>query len=224
MSFQQYLTDNLSFTMNGYYTMLTGLHAFADDNKTTKLYHNDFNGIPVDYVEVFVNEGRQISAGGSIQLNWKHSIENIHLNSYASVSYVNGEIDNPATAVGDNDGDKQLDFISPVMIRVGTDLKMGKFTCSPRLLINGRQNLSGIRDTVGLLARRQTISGYALLNISVRYNISKQASFFANVSNALNRRYRSVGFKMDLNNTHSEVFNGQPEDPIRIAGGFNLSF
>jgi outer membrane receptor protein involved in Fe transport len=223
LSIQQYLTDNLSLTMNGYYTVLTGLHQFADDSKTTKLYNNSFNGIPVDYVEVFVNEGRQMNYGGSIQLNWKHAINNIHLNSYASLSYVNGKIDNPAKAIGNNDGDKQLDFISPFMFRIGTDLKTGKFTCSPRLLLIGQQNLPGIRDTVGIVARRQTIPGYALLNISLRYNITKHASFFANVSNALNRRYRSVGFNMDLTNKNSELFYGQPEDPIRIAGGFNLS-
>jgi outer membrane receptor protein involved in Fe transport len=88
----------------------------------------------------------------------------------------------------------------------------------------GRQNLSGIRDTTGMLARRQTLPGYALLNVSLRYNITKHASFFANVSNALNSRYRSVGFNMDLTNKNSALFYGQPEDPIRIAGGFNFSF
>ena len=52
-----------------------------------------FNGIPVDYIEVFVNEGREKNYGGSIQLNWKNSFGRIHINSYASLSYVNGKVE-----------------------------------------------------------------------------------------------------------------------------------
>ena len=45
-----------------------------------------------------------------------------------------------------------------------------------------------------------------------------------NVSNALNQKYRSVGFNMDLTKKDTEFFYGQPEDPIRIMGGLNFQF
>ncbi|MCW3123180.1 MAG: TonB-dependent receptor, partial [Flavipsychrobacter sp.] len=220
MSINQYLTNNFTVTVDGYYNVLNGLHAFADDNKTTQLYHNMFNGVPVDYVEVFVNEGRQQTIGGNIQLNLKHSIGNVFLNSYASVSYVDGTTQDAA----DGDIRSQISFIAPFMFRIGTDVKAGKFTFSPRLLVMGRQNISALKDTVGKLERLQTLPGYALLNISMRYAFGKHVSVFANITNALNQHYRSVGYNMDLNKHPTELLYGQREDPIRVMGGMNVTF
>ena len=221
VSIRQYLSENTSITLDGYYTILTGLHAFADDNTSTHLYNNMFDGIPVDYIEVFVNQNEQKNYGGSIQLNARHSFGNVHMNSYATLSYMNGKIKD-----GGNQSTKnmQLDFISPFMFHLGTDLTAGKLSFSPRLLLLGKQNLSGISDTTGTIIKRQTIPGYALLNISVRYKVTKGISFFANVTNMLNQHYRSVGFNMDLNNKNSELFYGQREEPVRIMGGLNLVF
>ncbi len=224
VSIRQYVTNNLNITIDAYYTTLTGLHAFADDNASTHLYHNNFNGVPVDYIEVFINEGKQVNYGGSVQVNWKSAIGSIHFNSYAVFSYVNGEVGNPLTESQAGHHDLQLDFISPVMFKAGTDINAGKFTCSPRLILNGRQNLSGISDSTGLLYKRQTIAGYALLNISMRYAFGKKFSVFTNITNALNQEYKSVGYNMDLNHSQTELFYGQREDPFRIMAGINVSF
>ncbi|MDB5156024.1 MAG: btuB 3 [Mucilaginibacter sp.] len=224
LNIRQYLTDNFIVTADGYYTVSTGLHTTADDNVSTHLYHNTFDGVPVDYVEVFINQGRQENYGGSLQLNLKHSIGDVFLNTYASLSYVGGETDDPKTENQADHYDAQLPFISPWMFRVGTDMRAGKFTFSPRLLLMGRQNLPGARDTLGSGIRLQTISGYALLNLSARYAFSKRFSVFMNVSNALNQRYRNVGYGMDLTKKDTELFYGQPEDPIRLMGGLNFHF
>jgi outer membrane receptor protein involved in Fe transport len=224
LNIRQYLTDNFIVTADGYYTVSTGLHTTADDNASTHLYHNIFDGVPVDYVEVFINQGRQENYGGSLQLNLKHSIGDVFLNTYASVSYVSGEVDDPKTENQADHYDAQLPFISPWMFHIGTDMQAGKFAFSPRLLFMGRQNLPGVRDTLGSAIRLQTISGYALLNLSARYAFSKRFSVFVNVSNALNRRYRSVSYGMDLTKKDTELFYGQPEDPIRIMGGLNFHF
>ncbi|MHB8207701.1 MAG: TonB-dependent receptor plug domain-containing protein [Mucilaginibacter sp.] len=224
LNIRQYLNDNFTVTADGYYTVSNGMHTTADDNQSTHLYNNTFDGVHVDYIEVFVNQGRQVNYGGSLQLNLKHSIGNVFFNSYASVSYVGGEVDDPNTENQAGHYDAQLPFISPWMFRIGTDMRAGKFTISPRLLLMGRQNLSGARDTLGTAIRLQTISGYALLNLSARYAFSKRFSVFMNVSNALNQQYRSVGYGMDLTKKDTELFYGQPEDPIRIMGGLNFHF
>jgi outer membrane receptor protein involved in Fe transport len=224
LNIRQYITDNLTVTADGYYTVSTGLHTFEDDNLSTNLYHNIYNGIPVDYVEVYINEGMQQTYGGSLQFNLKHSVGNLLFNSYASLSYVNGEIDDPTNDPKIGLYDTQLPFISPFMFHIGTDLQVGKFTFSPRLLLMGRQNLPGARDTLGSDIRLQTISGYALLNLSARYEFGKRFSVFVNVSNALNQHYRSVGYNMDLYKKDTELFYGQPEDPIRVMGGINFHF
>ena len=222
LSVSHYFTNNFSVTVDGYYTVLSGLHEFADDNKSTHLYNNMFNGIPVGYVEVFVNQTRQVNYGGSIQLNYKHSIGSIRLNSFLSVSHTNGFDD--YSQKDPNLPKAELEFISPFMLHAGTDLKAGKLSCSPRLIVMGRQNISGIENTKTTVLKRQTISGYALMNISLRYNIIKKLAVFTNVTNALNQHYRSVGFNMDLNKKNTELFYGQHEDQIRIMGGLNFTF
>ncbi len=224
LNIRHYLTDNFTVTADGYYTVSTGLHTTADDNQSTHIYHNAFDGVPVDYVEVFINQGRQENYGGSLQVNLKHFVGNVILNTYASLSYVGGEVDDPGTEGKIDHYDAQLPFIAPFMFRIGTDLQAGKLTFSPRLLLMGKQNLPGIRDTLGSVIRLQTIPGYALLNWSARYSFSKKFSIFFNVSNSLNQHYRSVGYNMDLTKKDTELFYGQPEDPIRVMGGLNFHF
>jgi len=220
-SIRHYFTDNLSITADAYYTVLSGLHEFANDNNTTHLYHNQFQGIPVGYVEVFVNQDNQKNYGGSIQVNYKHYLGRAHFNSFLSVNYVNGSVDYPGKK---GQVKAQLEFVSPFIFHAGTDLKVGRFTCSPRLILLGRQHLYGISDTSGTVYKRQTIAGYALLNISVRYEFIRRLSVFTNITNVLNQHYRSVAFNMDLNKKNTELFYGQHEDPIRVYGGLSFSF
>lgn len=222
LSLRHYFTNDFSITVDGYYTVLSGLHQFADDNATTRLYHNRFNGIPVGYVEVFVNQGQQKNYGGSIQANVNNSIGRVHLNSFFSLSYTGGYDENFQTNAAHPRA--QLEFISPFVVHVGTDLRTKKFRFSPRLILMGKQNISGISDTTGTLLKRQTLAGYALLNLSTRYTIVKRFSVFANITNALNQHYRSVGFNMDLSKTNTELYYGQHEDPIRITGGCSFTF
>ncbi len=224
LNIQQRLTDNLLLTLDGYFTALKGLYTFADDNQTTHIYNNQFNGIPVDYIEVFVNSDRQKNFGGSLQLKWKHRIGNFQFNSFASLSYVNGLKENGLKESSEEGKDMQLDFISPVMVHLGSDVKTGKFSFSPRLLIASRQHIAGVGDTTGHIIQRQTIPGYALLNLSFRYAISKQFSLFTSVTNALDQRYRTVSFNMDMTKKDTELYYGQPQDPIRIMSGLNFYF
>jgi outer membrane receptor for ferrienterochelin and colicin len=218
LSIRQYLSDNFSITLDGYYTQLTNLHANADDNKSTHLYNNSFAGASVNYIEVTINQGRQESYGGNIELNYKSSIGRLKLNSYTSLSYTTGRV----TSISGHPAQPEL--ISPYIFHLGTDLIYGKFTCSPRLTLMGRQNLSAFSDTTATIMKRQTIAGYALLTISMRYSLTRKFAFFVNINNALNQDYRSVGPNMDLDDKQTQTFYGQHEDPIRILGGFNFNF
>jgi len=218
---QQYLTHDLNVSIGGYYTLLNGLFEFADDNQSTHLYNNEFNGIPVDYIEVFINEDRSRIWGANFQVAWKHSVGNIFFNSYGSLSYVKGYQYEPPSAASDYR--TELSFLAPLMIRIGTDVKAGKFMCSPRLLLMGRQNLPGVSDTSGNTIKLQTIPGYALLNVSLRYQFTRNLAAYVNVFNTLNQRYRVPGFNMDLNKKDTELFYGQPQDPIRFQAGLNFS-
>ena len=221
---RQDVTRNLVLSASVYATFLRGLYEFSDDNATAKLYNNSFNGIPVDYIEIFTNNNRQKNFGANVQLNWKYTAGSTTFNSYASVSYVTGRVEKGLTEKDETEADRELDFIAPFMFRIGTDIKGRKFSVSPRLLIMSRQHIAGISDTSGGLIRRQTIGGYALLNVSFRYHATRRVSFYTNISNALNQKYRAVGFNMDLTKQATDIFPGQPQDPIRIMGGVSFTF
>lgn len=224
MSVNRNLGDNFFVAVDAYYTLLKGLHEFSDDNATTKLYNGMFNGIPVSYVEVFTNNNRQKNWGGSLQLKWKNTINKFSFTSYALLSYVNGLVEKGLNEKIESEPDKELDFISPFIYHFGIDGKFGRFSISPRLIVLSKQHISGISDSTGSVYKRQALKGYALLNLALSYNASGSCSMFVNISNALDQRYRSVGFNMDLKNSNTELFYGQPEDPIRIAAGIRFSF
>ncbi|MBC7902958.1 MAG: TonB-dependent receptor [Gemmatimonadaceae bacterium] len=223
LSVRRTLADNLILSVNGYFTLIKGLLIFSDDNSTTKLYNNSFNGIPVDYIEVFTNNNRQKNYGGSMQLEWKHSFGNALLKSYASINYINGAFEDGLSEKRETGKDTELDFISHYTFRLGGDLSIGKFSISPRLSLLSRQNITGLADTTGAINKRQTIPGYALLNVSTNFQLGDKLTVFANVSNALNQKFRSVGFNMDIQKTDTEVFHGQRMDPIRITGGLRFA-
>jgi len=219
LNVSHFISEKLGITFDGYASVTSGLHAVADDNKSTHIYNNRFNDIPVSQVEVFVNQGQQKTYGGSLSLNYKNTLGKVRFNSYASLSYVNGFTNGQEHNVAKN----QIEFISPAMLRIGIDMKWGKFSVSPRLIITSRQNLTGFSDTVGSIVKRQTIAGYQLLNVSLRYNFTKQISAFMNATNALNQKYKSVGFNMDLKKEPTDLYYGQHQDPVRIYGGFNIN-
>jgi len=146
------------------------------------------------------------------------------MNSFISLSFVNGVKETGPKEKPETAKDAQLEFISPIMLHAGTDLKIGKFSFSPRLILTGKQKIAGVGDTTRTIIRRQTIDGYALLNLSFKYNFSNHCSAFANITNALNQQYRCVSFNMDLTKKDTELYYGQPQDPIRVMCGFNFNF
>lgn len=216
-SIRQYLTNDFSLTLDGYYNLLTNLPENADDNKSLHLYNHSFQGAHIDSVEVTINQGKQKSYGGSLQLNYQNKIGPVKINAYAQLSYTGGTIQSQTMHLA------QLEFISPYSLHIGADLKAGKFTCSPRLILMDGQHITGFSNTTSSVWKRQTIAGYALLNVSAGYSLTKKLSFFADIHNALNRHYRNVGANMDLNVKPTAIFYGQHEDPLRIMGGIRLT-
>jgi outer membrane receptor for ferrienterochelin and colicin len=223
LNITQGIADNIMLTLDGYYNSIKRMYSGADDNLTTGLYHNVWNGISVDYIEVFVNRKTQRNYGGSMELNVKNHIGDLRLHSSASVSYANGIINGGTNEYNETSTDTEVDFLSPWMARLATDMKIGDFTCSPRLILVGRQRIAGIKDTTDNIVRRQTIPGYSLLNVSMRYQLNKHWSFSLIATNVLDQRYTNVSFNMDLKKQDTELYRGQPQDPIRIMGAVQIS-
>ena len=223
LNISQRINDRLFVSVDAYYNLLKGLYSAADDNLSTRLYNNSFYGIHADYIEVFVNRKKQNNYGGSIEINWKKTIGEVNFHTTGSVSYTNGIINGGTNEYNETSTDTEADFLSPWMAKLGTDLSLGKFTCSPRLILMGRQRITGIADTSSNIVRRQTLPGYSLVNISMRYQVDRHWSVSLLATNVLNQRYTNVSFNMDLNKQNTELFRGQPQDPIRVMGAVQFA-
>ncbi|HYG19664.1 MAG TPA: TonB-dependent receptor [Ohtaekwangia sp.] len=222
LSLRKYYGRNFSTTIVGYYTGVSNLVDFAPDNGNTDLYNGKYLGWNVDYIEVFVNRGRQKVYGGSLQLDYTHSIRRGMIKAYAYLSYVDGTVDIRRTdELGvEKTYDVELDNISNWMLKAGTDITMANWSFSPRLIWLSEQHLAGFLNPEAPL-NRQTIDGYALVNMALRYKMGK-IHFFGNIMNAFDTESRSVSPTVDLNNTNSGLFRGNYQNPRRFNVGINL--
>lgn len=224
VSVRQFINKTFSVTIAGYYTRLKNLPDLVEDEGNTNLYGGKFLGWPVARIEVFSNVGHQKIWGGSVQLDYNRSIRNGNLKAYAYLSFVDGEEE--LTQTNENGVKEFLDValhdISRWMLKAGTDISIKKWYFSPRLVWLDRQNIDGFVNP-DKPDEKQTIPGYSLLNISLSYKL-KFLTFFGNVTNALNQKYRSVGANMNLQEPNTATFYGKVQDPLRIAAGIRLNF
>lgn len=220
VSVQQKIGKQLHATLTGYCTSLTNLVEYEADEQHTDLYNGQFLGWDVDYIEVFVNEGRQDNIGGTLMLEHTLLLKKGKINFYASLSYVDGttEIDH---TTGSDKSHKyaQIDFMTPLLIKAGTDITSGNFSLSPRCIVVGKQRLSAFKAGT---QERQTLDGYTLLNVSAAYRI-KKVSVFANVTNVLNIHYKNLGPNLDLEKENSDTFYGYDQDPLRVNAGLRVT-
>ncbi|WP_299453073.1 TonB-dependent siderophore receptor [uncultured Microscilla sp.] len=210
-----FITDAFSVSINSYYTWLTDLFNDKSDADHTNIYNGQFLGWNVDFIEVPVNEGQQQNYGGSLQLDYRKEMKNTKLNAYFIVSYVDGRVD----VLGD--GNKaEIELVAPWQIKTGIDFSYKSFSVSPRLVWVGEQRMNAFQADNP--TKRQTLDGYALLNVSLRYQLYKKSGIFINVFNALNQKYRVSNFSGNKDNP-SHAFFGAPQLPLRIQGGLQVN-
>ena len=223
ISLRQFFGKNFSVTADFYYTVVDRIVEPDADN--TALYNGKFLGWDVDYIEIFVNEGREKITGGSIQLDYQKKFNGMSLRAYSYLSLVNGTEKVEWT---DSDGivrtrNAEIDNqISHVMLKAGAEFTVGNFSASPRMMLFSRQRIGAFVDPENP-EKRQTLPGYTVLNISLAYKFG-QFQLFANVMNALNTKYKAVGVGMDLTNPSTGLFYGNYQDPIRLNGGVRYTF
>jgi len=224
LSVRKLIGKNFAVTLTAYYTEFDNLIRVGPDQGNTNLYGGKFQGYNVDYIEVYINSNRQQSVGGTLKLDQTIHLKKGKITSYAAISYIDGTEDEVLT---DSTGKEtkvkgQLDIVSNWMLKAGTDITIGKFFLSPRLIFIGRQRLDAFVDPSNPF-EKQTLDGYALLNISVGYQIRK-LTLFIKVTNALNQHYRDTGPNIDLNDKNTPLLYGSVQDPIRINGGLKIIF
>lgn len=250
------ITSDLSITLNGYYNLLNGLFSqvaavpseLYEGNPNTPSPVDGFYPVagfrfPVGYIESIVNQGNQVNFGGTLQLDYVRNFgDGMRLNLYAALSLIEGEVE----VFDPNRGQltkRQIGGISPFMFRLGGDVVVGKVSISPRLIVVGEQrthpqqgsafkpepdpnNPNQVQTTASRL--RQTIPGYALLNITARYEVISGVSLLVRALNALNQNYRTVNLGAGpdglAGSAAVEFPEGAPQNPFRVVGGVQVNF
>ncbi|TAE13562.1 MAG: hypothetical protein EAZ95_11005 [Bacteroidetes bacterium] len=220
LGLRQLVGKNLSINFNVYHTWLDNLYRRVSDSETLNLYNGKFltSPYPINFIEITINQGRQRNYGGTLQLDFRQEwSKEVRLEAYFAVSYLQGK-----TEVTNNNESKfvQAGMITPWQLKTGVDMYFKRFTASPRLVWVGKQYLSYFwKDSPD---SRQSLAGFALLNVALRFNIYKQNFIFINIQNALNNRYVGAGTSTNLDDAY--FLQGVPQQPIRLSGGAQFKF
>ncbi|MFC2104808.1 TonB-dependent receptor plug domain-containing protein, partial [Bacteroidota bacterium] len=247
LSIRSFLTEELSFTLFGYYSNVTGLISPVSNNaKVDELYPDlTYEGHQIlRYPDYYIVSGEDTLYGGGIQINDNMGVSQIYgttaqlnyftqfrsngkINIYVAYSYIDGTIDI------DEDGPiakRNLPSVSPHSLKLGGSLSFGIFSISPRIILVGEQrvfNTTAVQEANE--TKYQTIKGYQLVNLSATCNLKSGIKFFLVAKNLLNQRYRNVNIGAAPEtyaggSASAEFVNGAPQNPIRIIGGFQIKF
>lgn len=217
LSVRKFIGSNFSITLSSFLTFLSDLVIEAGDEKN--MYNGQFLGNKIGYIEMPKNQGKQTNYGGTLLVNHVKTVSRIKFNSYAGLSYVDGRVDHNISATETQK--VQIKNVIPVIFRIGTDMTINKFSASVRLIAAGKQRIDFFTD-VNNPYERETLNGYQMLNISMRYKVYKGFAVFANFDNTLNQKYYNA--VTELTPGSGELLKKAPQNPIRVAGGFSIIF
>lgn len=200
---------DFSMTASGFYTGIENLIVLGSSSATT------FQGIPVGFLQTWVNAATQRTYGLSLQADavFKKGLFRIH--PYASYSFVNGSIDDTAMM------STPLPYTAAHSVRVGVDMSYGKFSLAPRLQYRSASTVDAYRRNIN----GQPLTSDPFCVVNVHFLAADlldlkvfQLSAWARVNNLLNARYYHAAFGSD------EEFVQQPQDPITFVAGVTATF
>lgn len=196
------MNDNIGVFINSYINDVTNLIAVEGQ------FDRVFQGLPVDFAEVPVNKGEVLAYGGSFRINAKYNIgNNSYVNGYVAYSYSDGKVDDSL----------RIPYSAQNTIKCGIDLKIKKFSISPRMIYRTESIHGLLMDTNGDYIKNEP---FALVNVAARYKIidsnNFKLAFYTKILNALDARYYNLPYGKE------ELFNAIPQDPIRIMGGVQI--
>lgn len=225
ISIERYIGENFSVSVMPYYSEITGLFDLVSDAEYTNLYDGQYQGWPVDYIEVRYNLGEQHIYGGTARADFYKRFDNqTSLRVYGALTYVDGSVDidedGPTTEV-------ELPAIAPFIGQAGTDVSIGSWNISIRTIIVGEQRTFTL--AIDEPDKRQTIDGYIQLNCNIGYQLNENIRFYCTGTNLLDQRYYNVNSGASPQSTlqgaaQAEFANGTPQNPLRVSAGVRIDF
>lgn len=209
----QSLGRSFHLSASAFYSRFTHTVKESDPDRA---YSGLYLGWPVDYIEFPVNEGRAITYGGTVGVDFLRVLDSERsIEARAAVSLADGRVwDEDEAGTG-----LPIASMVPVQSRLGADLEMYRWVVAPRAAIVGAQRLRATTDESGSIKRR-TLDGYITVDLTVRrMSVFTNIDAFAMVENAFDRRYRAINARAYSN---PEELIGAPQNPRRFTLGFDL--
>jgi outer membrane receptor protein involved in Fe transport len=180
-------------------------------------YAGTYHGWPVAYIDFPVNGGDSTIYGGTVDARFVKPI--------GRTGRVEARV-GLAVATGDTRDEDDTVYVpigglAPWQLRFSTDVEFGAWSFAPRLAVVSRQRLLATREELGETIR-ESLPGYAVTDVTVqRRLVGRSVAVFANLTNAFDRRYRTVNGRAV---TNPEELVGAPQNPRRLTVGVSLRF
>ncbi len=214
-SFNYFVTKNLSFAVNSFYTKLNSLINLNGTGDPSQAPPH----INATHLEMSVNQGNQVSYGGTARVNYLVTFNKLKVNNFVAYSYVDGYINKDV----DQDGIVErsvLQFAAPHTVKGGIEISYKKFSIVPRAIFRSA-SYGNITDSYDKLSYAKN-QRYIVFNLSANYQIVStkkiDATLFVNIKNLGNSLYYNPSSGNEQNLALA------PQDPFRMMGGITLAF
>lgn len=198
-----FITSNLSFAANGFYTKIEDLIDLFGKAPQDKKPDN----LEATRLEMSVNRGESEIHGGTARLNYLFRIGALTFNNYAAYTYINGDIDN-----------EELLYTAKHTVKSGFELYAGRVSFAPRMIWRSSSN-SGLVDGAG--GKYFSNDPFYVINLMIRYQAKKtgklKVNVFTDIRNVTDARYYNVYVG------NEEGLPRTPQDPLRVRAGINIT-
>ncbi|MCS6904108.1 MAG: TonB-dependent receptor [Bacteroidia bacterium] len=208
---KQKLSDlNIYFSV--YHIWLANLFFRVSDAEYTQIYNGQYQGKPVDYIQVNINGGEQRNYGGTLGIEWqKKLVRKNELRLSSALGYVEGQQIFDGTII-------EIPYISTLQYRAIAEWFSPKFSVVARVIAMNAQRTVATTDKGD---RHLTLPGYWVLHLSAGYQIFPYLRLGVHLVNVTDQRYYNVQEEALVDrSTHL----GMPQNPFRIVFSVDYNF
>lgn len=217
-----FITNNISFSVNGFYTNVTNLINFYG-NSPLKQVEKDGTIIQAKKIETSTNEGTLDIAGFVPKINVLFRLGKTQWNTWISYAYIGGNYFVDADSNGTNDVFGEIPFATRSMAKAGVDFKARRWGLSVRMVSRG-YSFSNQKLIYGSNDKYDTYysSNFILLNANAYFELKTKGntliSTFVRGRNILNNLYYNAAYGSDDSNGIA------PQDPTRVMVGLKFTW
>jgi iron complex outermembrane receptor protein len=209
--FKQKVGDfNISFS--AYHIWLSNLFFRVPDALYTKIYNGEYQGKPVDFIQVSINAGEQRNYGGTLAIEWqKKLLKNNELRLNGVIGYIEGQQVFEGNII-------EIPYIATLQYRAQAEWTSQKFSVVARLIAMNAQRTAAANEAGD---RHLTLPGYWILHLSGGYQVLKPLRVSVHLTNVADQRYFNMHEEALVDkSTHQ----GIPQNPFRFVFSIDYNF